>query len=717
MKIFNTKSGRRRLRLLQMLALCAFGVLVNVVGSYIARTFEWKVYLDSIGTVWVAVFGGYVPGVFTGILTNLTTGLLIDSTSVYYASLNVMIAIIAAYMARKHLLRRPLGIVVCILALSAVGGVLGSIISWCINGEIKEGIAGSADSGIFTAAYWKVFFRNMFTDFYRDLFDKTITVLVTVIPYNYMPKRFRRNLRFRGWQQRALSHAEKDELVNIQTRSISLRTKIVMLLVITSLMISVVATAISVSIYRNNAVDEKTRLAQETAALAAAVIDGDQVKDILERGRKAKDYNHMENLLYEIKSTSPDIEYVYVYQITEKGCRVLFDLDAGDVPGEEPLTMTAFDVSFEDRLPDLLAGREIDPILSNDVFGWLLTVYHPVYDSNGKCVCYAGVDISMKQLTANNLIFLTKMISLFLGFLLIFLVLGWWFAEYNITLPINTMARSADSFAYNTDEEVGESVERFKELDIHTGDEIENLYQILLKMSEDSVQHLEDLRKKNETISQMQSALIMVLADMVENRDEDTGDHIRKTAAYTKIIMEGMRKKGYYSEQLTDTFVDDVFHSAPLHDIGKIKVPDAILNKPGKLTDEEFAEMKKHTLAGEAILDKVIATVPESGYLTEARNLATYHHEKWNGKGYPRGLSGENIPLSARIMAVADVFDALVSKRVYKPAFPIDKALSIIREDSGSHFDPLVADAFLSEEEEVRKVAEAFGSEVDKLLG
>ena len=126
--------------------------------------------------------------------------------------------------------------------------------------------------------------------------------------------------------------------------------------------------------------------------------------------------------------------------------------------------------------------------------------------------------------------------------------------------------------------------------------------------------------------------------------------------------------------------------------------------------------MKKHTLIGEEILNKVMANVPESGYLTEARNLAGGHHEKWNGKGYPRGLSGEDIPLSARIMAVADVFDALISKRIYKPPFSIEKALSIIKEDAGSHFDPLVADAFLSEEEEVRKIAEAFGADVDILL-
>ena len=163
-----------------------------------------------------------------------------------------------------------------------------------------------------------------------------------------------------------------------------------------------------------------------------------------------------------------------------------------------------------------------------------------------------------------------------------------------------------------------------------------------------------------------------------------------------------------YADRLTDAFMEDVVNSAPLHDIGKIHVPDAILNKPGKLTDEEFHRMQEHTTAGKEIIESTISSVSvEAGYLKEARNLAAYHHEKWNGKGYPCGLAGEEIPLSARIMAVADVFDALVSTRSYKKPFPFEKAMDIIREGAGSHFDPLVAQAFLNAEDEVRRISEA----------
>jgi response regulator RpfG family c-di-GMP phosphodiesterase len=174
--------------------------------------------------------------------------------------------------------------------------------------------------------------------------------------------------------------------------------------------------------------------------------------------------------------------------------------------------------------------------------------------------------------------------------------------------------------------------------------------------------------------------------------------------------MEQLKKEGIYTDRLTDEFVRNVYHSAPLHDIGKIRVSDTILNKPGKLTDEEFEIMKTHTTAGAQVISHAMNTVSEdaSGYLKEAMNLAHYHHEKWNGMGYPSGLKGEDIPLSARVMAVADVFDALVSRRCYKEPFSFEKAMEIIQKDAGTHFDPDVVKAFLESQDQVRAIAERF---------
>ena len=215
-------------------------------------------------------------------------------------------------------------------------------------------------------------------------------------------------------------------------------------------------------------------------------------------------------------------------------------------------------------------------------------------------------------------------------------------------------------------------MEMIEKIDICTGDELEYLYDAYRRTSTDTVRYIDEVQKKNEQITRLQNGLILVLADMVESRDQCTGDHVRKTAAYCEIILRQMQKEGIYGDMLTD---------------------------------EEFLEMQKHTTAGGEIIDKAIVTVgEESEYLNEAKNLAAYHHEKWNGKGYPVGLSGEDIPLSARVMAVADVFDALVSRRSYKEPFSVEKAMDIIREGSGSHFDPLVVKAFFDAEDEIRRV-------------
>ena len=206
----------------------------------------------------------------------------------------------------------------------------------------------------------------------------------------------------------------------------------------------------------------------------------------------------------------------------------------------------------------------------------------------------------------------------------------------------------------------------------------------------------------------MQEGLIVTMADLVENRDSDTGAHIQKTAAYVKIIVEGLLRKGYYAEKITPKFISDCVRSAPLHDVGKINIPDSVLNKPGKLTDEEYEIIKTHTTAGRMIMEKAISTVEGENYLKEALNMAAYHHERWDGRGYPEGLHGEVIPLSARIMSVADVFDALASPRIYKPAFPLDQALSIIREGAGTQFDPKCVEVFLEALPEVKAILQKY---------
>ena len=341
----------------------------------------------------------------------------------------------------------------------------------------------------------------------------------------------------------------------------------------------------------------------------------------------------------------------------------------------------------------------------DDEYGWLLSIFKPVQNDKGETVCYSCVDIRMSHLWDDEKNFLAKVISLFIGFFILVLAIILWLTDYCLVYPINALSITAGKMADNLGGQVKESAETIRNLNISTGDEIETLYLALSKTSEDIVLKVADIEEQKDTISKMQNALITVLANMVENRDKYTGNHVKNTAAYAKIILDRLKEDDRYKDIITEEYEDVIINSAPLHDVGKIQIPDALLNKNGRLTDEEFKQMKSHTLAGQNIISEAADMVKNSEYLNEAKNLAAYHHEKWDGSGYPYGLKGEEIPLSARIMAVADVFDALVSKRSYKPGFPIDKAFDIIKEGAGTHFDPNIADIFLKADKEVRRVA------------
>ena len=216
-------------------------------------------------------------------------------------------------------------------------------------------------------------------------------------------------------------------------------------------------------------------------------------------------------------------------------------------------------------------------------------------------------------------------------------------------------------------------------------------------VQQDMMAQLVENQKK---ISAMQNHVISGLANLIENRDTDTGEHISRTSSFVRLLAENSREEGLYKDIIDDHFISLMYILAPMHDIGKILVPDSILKKPGKLTAEEFEQMKKHASLGGKVVSEVLEGITDEEYLKFASDIATYHHEKWDGSGYPFGKKGEEIPLSARIMAVADVFDALISERCYKKAMPFDQAVEIIRQGSGAHFDPKLVEVFLKHQED-----------------
>lgn len=217
-----------------------------------------------------------------------------------------------------------------------------------------------------------------------------------------------------------------------------------------------------------------------------------------------------------------------------------------------------------------------------------------------------------------------------------------------------------------------------------------------------------EVEAKLEHIQEMQDQIIIGISDIVESRDNSTGGHVKRTSEAVRIFMDELEKESA-EFHMTKHYVENVIKAAPMHDLGKIAVEDYILKKPGRFTDDEYQLMKVHATVGAQIVEKALNGVEDDAFMDVAKNMAHYHHEKWNGKGYPEGLAGKDIPLEARIMALADVFDALVSKRCYKERYSYDEAFRIIEESLGSHFDPELGKAFLN----CRAELEAYYDEMD----
>lgn len=221
------------------------------------------------------------------------------------------------------------------------------------------------------------------------------------------------------------------------------------------------------------------------------------------------------------------------------------------------------------------------------------------------------------------------------------------------------------------------------------------------------------INQENPAVAELthyHNEMVMGFATLVENKDGSTGGHIKRSTMYVRLLAEELRRRGYYKQILTKDYLKNLCMAAPMHDIGKISVPDVILQKPGRLSEEEFAVMKKHTENGGKIVQETFGNLGNEQYAKMAYQVARFHHEKWNGKGYPEGLSEKEIPLCARIMAVADVFDAVSEKRCYREAMPLEKCFEIIQEGRGKEFEPVLVDVFLDIRDRVEEIHRNFNA-------
>lgn len=280
-----------------------------------------------------------------------------------------------------------------------------------------------------------------------------------------------------------------------------------------------------------------------------------------------------------------------------------------------------------------------------------------------------------------------------------FLFVGGAFAGYGIM--ITTYLSSNLSLSFSRQQEALTAIREGRR-DVYLPAISNNEFRCL---ADDTNHMLARLITSEEELNKTRDASIMAISSLAETRDNETGAHIIRTSEYIRAICHYLKGHPKFSDYLTDERIHHIYKSAPLHDIGKVGIPDAILLKPGKLTDDEFDVMKQHPIIGRKAIEKAEEQSGEMPFLRYAKEISESHHEKWDGSGYPYGLKGDAIPLSGRLMALADVYDALISKRVYKPAFSHEKSKAIILEGKGKHFDPDIVDAFIAIENEFVDIA------------
>nr|MCR4903733.1 HD domain-containing protein [Butyrivibrio sp.] len=576
---------------------------INIGSKLATKIMGLPFFFDTIGTILAALLGGFIPGIFVALMTNLLS-FFISPLSIYYCIINIFIALAVAIASRTEHFNTLRDSVRLAAILVFISGGIGGLLSWelygfDINNNNREMIYFLQGLGL------NNFFAWYLVNLFFEIIDKLISLILVNLFVLLIPKKDWHKFEMTLWKQKPVSFEETYELSKTSKNyKWPLRRKIVVLISAISMTIAVICTTICLILFREYSLERHTSIAKDVAEVAARAINGDKVEYYLDSGTEDEEYKLTEDLLYNLLENTESVEFIYVYKFMADGCHVVYDLDSNNIVASELGDIQAFDPAFMDYLPSLLNGEKIEPVISDDEYGWLLTVYEPVYNSAGDCVCYAAVDISMDDLIVYDGTFLVRVVAILAGFMILTLSIGLWFAQYHLILPVKVMAKTADNFEY-TDEIVRKrNVKELSEIDITTGDELEKLYRAFLRATEESTRYFEGSRQKLSQIEGIETSLVMALSEVMTSRNTSFKHHERKPSEYVRIIACKMKDLGYYADKLSEDYIKELIQAAPLHDIGKIAIPEDILNKPGKLNDEEFDIMKTHAFEGKKIIEK-----------------------------------------------------------------------------------------------------------------
>ena len=517
----------------KVIPICIGGLILNLVGSSIVSTFNLSVYLDTIGTIYIAALGGYVPGIVVAFLTNLLKTPFY-SNQMYYAFVSMLIAILTTFFTRKGYYDKLSTVLLFIPLMTFIAGTFDSLIENLLN---STNVLQSVNQ-----------FRLSYVDnFLNEFLDKGLSILIAFVIFKATSSKVKEAFRTFGQQQAPISE-EMSHVINEQKyKSSSLPTKLLLIVLFSALFVSLSISVISYMLFKSGVTDDRIKTVDGLNTIILNEINPYMIDEYMSLGRTSKEYREIEERFYGIKNSNPDIKYLYVYKIDSEGCHVVFDLNTIFEAGDKPGDIAPFDKNLtQTDIANLILGRPLRPIISDDEYGYLLTLYKPLYDSSGKCRCYAVVDYSMDIITDYMRTFTIKLIALFIGCFVFILTLSMAFIENHIILPVNTMAYCAQNFSYDI-ETRKEHIERIENLKIHTGDEIEHLYRSMLKTMENVVDYLESLYEAKMQVANMEVKVHAM--DKIAHKDSLTG--VKNKTSYVETI-ETLNKK--ISEGKSDLF-------------------------------------------------------------------------------------------------------------------------------------------------------------------
>ncbi len=681
---------------------------------FIVNRFRIPIFFDTIGTLTVAGFSGLFPGILTAVLTSILCAFF-DENALYYMFINVVFAIFSVWYIRKYGFKKVRSAAVFALITGIVSGIAGALLQWLLFGGAQYTPVAELVTPLSEALNLPSGISFSLGNILVSLIDKVVTTAIAFIVFKLIPEKNIAEIYGSGWKQRPLT---EEELRNLKGWGkdvrLSARSRMTLTLVSMSFVLIIIMGWIGITLYFDNEKNSRIDSLWNTVEFVSETLDVGKLDNYLQKGRDADGYSETEEMITKITNNAYGVRHLYVIKVGITGARYIFYINrTDDGLSYEPGDKMEFPEGAETEYIDLLLRGNLTYFDRAGLVSWSQEAFYPIYDDAGDVVWYVVADVTLHYMDMYMRNFLLKVTVIMAGFFVLIVAYALWTTDVYSTYPVSSMAELMDEFSNRktqTQEQLDDDVKRIRALDIHTGDEVEKLYRSICSLTLKQAEQMRSIRRLSESTAKMQDGLIITMADMVENRDSDMGAHVQRTTAYVRIIAEGLKKKGYYAEKMSDKFISDVVRSAPLYDVGKIKVPDEILNKPGALTDEEREIVKRHTSYGKEIMENAISSVQGENYMKEARNMAAYHHEYWDGNGYPEGLHGEVIPLSARIMAIADVFDALTSSTVYKKPYTFDEAVEIIRKGSGTQFDPKCTEVFLESLPEVKVILTKYSS-------